>query len=583
MTRISLKEQYDNSSVIKQIADLTDQIDGYDEEIEQAVTTANEASSVASSAKSVADAAAAKNTEQDSRLDAIESTDTAQEQEIAGIKLKDTQQDASISAIEAKDTEQDSRLTAIEAKDTEQDAKIATIQAKDAEQDLSISTILDTDTKQDAAISALQTITNTLTNEVINSVSVTDGTQNGAIMVRLTDVGGRVISSPNYPWGQVATFALKQGAQAGYVYGELTLSDGEVIKSNDYQILQVIESDVYVTSITLTPYPTTGKLGGEIGYSNGNTAQINVIDVPTAPGVTSSINDLLSRMGVAEASINELDTRVKAIEDTPGVGAFTNTSRGTILGSTEDGKVSANDDGTGSVSGWSSVAKSADVEATYAKSADVAATYATKTALASTDAAVSECASGIAANRALISPCIDDVNISGSHLVFDKVNGEQKEIELPSGGDEWEEVSLTNFPADWVVGTRVRVYFKEISIIPPTAPTSWTQSFSGTPTYSFSDSKVLPHIEYELTSKNENSNPGTPIIFKLHNKGYYALVAELSVIGAVSEYNSVGSWGILNLFLVCFNGSSSIYTTLKIARGSVSQYIAKIERKIPTT
>ncbi len=439
MTRISLKEQYDNSSVIKQLADLTDQIVDYDERITEATDTANAAKTTADTAKTTADSAVAKNTEQDAKIVNIETVNTAQEQEIAGIKLKDAQQDTSIAAIQSKDDEQDTKIAAIQSKDSEQDAKIALIQAKDAEQDLSISSILDTDTKQDAAIDSLKTITNTLTNEVINSVNVVDGTQNGSIMVRLADVGGRVISSPSYPWGQVATFALKQGSEAGYVRGVLTLSDGEVIESNDFQILQIVESDVYVTSITLTPYPTEGKMGGEIGYSNGNTAQINVIDVPTAPGVTSNINDLLQRMGVAEQSINELDVRVTAIENIPGVGAFTNTSRGTILGSAEDGKVSANEDGTGSVSGWSDVVKSAQISDMLTKT-DAASTYLTKTDAAATyesieDAAQIESMANDAQNKA--NGCFNSVavNTAGDGLTFKTPGDDQVDVAIPTGTD----------------------------------------------------------------------------------------------------------------------------------------------------
>ena len=444
MTRISLKEQYDNSSVIKQLADLTDQIVDYDERITEATETATEAKTAADAAKTTADNAAAKNTVQDGRLDSIETVNTTQEQEIAGIKLKDAQQDVAIDELAAENDEQDTKIAAIQTKDSEQDAKIALIQAKDAEQDLSISSILDTDTKQDAAIESLKTITNTLTNEVINSVNVVDGTQNGSIMVRLADVGGRVISSPSYPWGQVATFALKQGSEAGYVRGVLTLSDGEVIESNDYQILQIVESDVYVTSITLTPYPTEGKIGGEIGYSNGNTAQMNIIDVPTAPGVTSNINDLLARMGVAEQSINELDVRVTAIESIPGVGAFTNTSRGTILGSAEDGKVSANEDGTGSVSGWNDVVKSAqisdmltktDAALTYLSKTDAAAAYETIEDAEQINVVANEAKSTAEDAQTKANGCFNDASFADGALTLKRVNDTQ--VTVPLSSPKW--------------------------------------------------------------------------------------------------------------------------------------------------
>ena len=74
------------------------------------------------------------------------------------------------------------------------------------------------------------------------------------------------------------------------------------------------------------------------------------------------------------------------------------------------------------------------------------------TSVIATTAVTTELASGISTNRNLINGTFDDVNISGSHLVFDKVNGEQKEIEIPSsGGDSWIEIDMVNItPTDFV-------------------------------------------------------------------------------------------------------------------------------------
>ena len=475
MTRISLKEQYDNSSVVKQIADLTDQIDGYDETIESAVSTANTAKTTADTAKTTADNAAAKNTEQDSRLSTIEAKDKTQDAEIVVINSKDSEQDIKIEtlqqaadtaakdidAIESAATDLTNRVDGIESDLTATEAVVATNQSglATAQGDVvalkgrtsvnegAIASQATKNTEQDSSIAALQTLTNNITSHLISNVAVRDGTDNGSIMVELTEENGSKITSPNYAWGKPNTFQLVQGTEAGYLRGKLILSDGTEIESNDFQILQIIESDVYVTSITLTPYPTTGKLGGEIGYSNGNTAQINPIDVPTASGVTSNINDLLSRMGVVESGLSDaqssitaltsrmssaeaknttqdnqitalqskdstidgqitaLDSRVTAIEETPGIGQFTNTSRGTILGSAIEGNVSANSDGTGSVSGWS------------------------KVATAQTTAALAQSTADDANNKA--NGCFNEVNVSGNSIIFQKPSGDVKSVEVP--------------------------------------------------------------------------------------------------------------------------------------------------------
>ena len=497
MTRISLKEQYDNSSVVKQIADLTDQIDGYDETIESAVSTANTAKTTADTAKTTADNAAAKNAEQDSRLSSIEAKDKTQDAEIVVINSKDSEQDIKIEtlqqaadtaakdidAIESAATDLTNRVDGIESDLTATEAVVAANQSglATAQGDIvalkgrtsvnegAIASQATKNTEQDSSIAALQTLTNNITSHLISNVAVRDGTDNGSIMVELTEENGSKITSPNYAWGKPNTFQLVQGTEAGYLRGKLILSDGTEIESNDFQILQIIESDVYVTSITLTPYPTTGKLGGTIGYSNGNTAQINPIDVPTAPGVTSNINDLLSRMGVVESGLSDaqssitaltsrmssvesknttqdnqitalqskdstidgqitaLDSRVTAIEETPGIGAFTNTSRGTILGSAIEGNVSANSDGTGSVSGWSKVATA---QSTADSAVSAAATAQSTADTAKSNAALAQSTADDANNKA--NSAITDATISGNTITFSRINDTSVDVDVPS-------------------------------------------------------------------------------------------------------------------------------------------------------
>ena len=328
-------------------------------------------------------------------------------------------------------------------------ANIVTLDGRLTTAESAISKTAAKDTEQDQSIATLQALTNNITGNLVSGVVMKDGTQNGSVIVEITKEAGGKVVSPVYPWGAVNTFQLLQGSQAGYVKGKLILSDGTEIESNEFQVLELVESDVYVTSITLTPYPETGKLGGTIGYSNGNTQEINVIDVPTAPGVTSNIEDLLTRMGVAESDIAEiksdvtavtervaavetrnteqdgeiaeleaehatingniaaLDVRVTAIEETPGVGQFTNTSRGTILGSTVDGAVSANADGTGSVNGWDKKASTTVTD---------------------------ELATGVSNAISQAQGSYNAVSVDGSTLTLTKGNGETDSVELPSGG-----------------------------------------------------------------------------------------------------------------------------------------------------
>ena len=83
------------------------------------------------------------------------------------------------------------------------------------------------------------------------------------------------------------------------------------------------------------------------------------------------------------------------------------------------------------------------------------------TSTIATTAVTTELASGISTNRNLINGTFDDVNISGSTLVFDKVNGEQKEIEIPSGSGSGEWISVSSLSdidtSKFTAGTQILI------------------------------------------------------------------------------------------------------------------------------
>ena len=287
-------------------------------------------------------------------------------QDIADLKIADVQLQANISAEE----------TARKAKDENLDSDIARIDSTDARQselirdnaDRITSTYNDlvsteaTVATHDSEIITLQAQGQALAKSLVSDVLMTDGTTAGSVQVSIEREDGSLITSANYRWGRDIGIRLEAGTQAGYVKAVISLSDGTELVSNEYKIVEVLESDVYVTAITLVPDMTAGTIGGNISYSNGTTQTINAVNVPTAPGVTSAIEALQSRMTAVEqknttqdSQISAIDARVKAIEDTPGVGQFGAGKLGTIAGSTVDGRVAAEDDGTGSVNGWSAL------------------------------------------------------------------------------------------------------------------------------------------------------------------------------------------------------------------------------------
>lgn len=320
-------------------------------------------------------------------------------EDIVNLKVRDTQLQAEITAEttareEAISAEVSARETAItaeatareeaitaeasarEAKDNALDADIARIDNTDAGQDQRIqdnadriATINNDLTATEATVAThnteiinLQAQTQALSKSLVSDVMMTDGTTAGSVQVSIEKEDGALITSANYKWGRDIGVRLEAGTQEGYIKTVISLSDGTELESNEYKIVEVLESDVYVTAITLVPDMTAGTIGGNISYSNGTTQTINTINVPTAPGVTSAIEALQSRMAAVEqknttqdSQISALDGRIQAIEDTPGISQFASGKLGTIAGSTADGRVKAEDDGTGSVNGWSAL------------------------------------------------------------------------------------------------------------------------------------------------------------------------------------------------------------------------------------
>lgn len=324
--------------------------------------------------------------------------------------------------------------------DAETDEAVKSLELSADNHAREIQAIKTTDQTQSNQIIALQALTDSITKSLITDVEVKTGTDAGSFIVSVIEEDGTKRSSDNFQYGRVGTFELLQGTQAGYVKGRLTLVDGSMITSNDFQILQITATDVYVTSITLTPNYQTGEISGEIGYSNGNTAQINAIKVPTAPGVTTNIEDLLTRMTAVEAKnttqdsqIGALDQRLANIESTSGIGKFSDTSLGTILGSSAAGKVRAEADGTGSVNGWND---KADVS--------IVNTKANQSALDATNAEVAKKAnqSDLATLQTAVQDCFNDVNYDSStnKITFTALGGQSNTINL-NGAEAWQSIA----------------------------------------------------------------------------------------------------------------------------------------------
>ena len=497
-------------------------------------------------------------------------------QDIADLKVADNQLQTNITAEttareEAISAEASARETAItaeasarEAKDTELNAAIARIDNTDAGQNQRIQDNSDKITStyndlvateatvatHDSEIITLQAQTQALSKSLVSDVLMTDGTTAGSVQVSIERKDGTLITSANYRWGRDIGIRLEAGTQAGYVKAVISLSDGTELVSNEYKIVEVLESDVYVTAITLIADQTAGTLGGNISYSNGTTQTINAVSVPTAPGVTSAIEALQGRMTAVEqknanqdASITAIDGRVQALENTPGIGQFANGRLGTIAGSAADGRVAAEDDGTGSVNGWSALKQRVTTAESNIVTAqgDISAldgrvgTHDTEISGIMTDISAIE-TKNTQQDTAISGLQSSKVNVAqgaanaGKALVVGS-DGNVAPGEISAGGIE--KIDLDNWPTDWQVGDSILITLK---CYPTTTSTSWTDSSTnvlGVSTTMYGDPWPMAFGAISTVNGTTNMNMMFPFV-------------NLSKCIARIQFNFVGGLNALN-------------------------------------
>ena len=532
-------------------------------------------------------------------------------QDIADLKVTDIRLQADINAettareeaISAEASAREAGITAEasarETKDTELDAAIARIDNTDTEQNQRIldnadrinSTYNDlvateaTVATHNSEIITLQANDQALTKSLVSDVIMTDGTTAGSVQVSIERKDGTLITSANYRWGKDIGIRLEAGTQAGYVKAVISLSDGTELVSNEYKIVEVLESDVYVTAITLIADQAAGTLGGNISYSNGTTQTINAVSVPTAPGVTSAIETLQTRMTAVEqknatqdASITAIDGRVQALENTPGIGQFANGRLGTIAGSTTDGRIKAEDDGTGSVNGWSALKQ----RVSTAEGQIVAA----QNNISALDGTVSQQTTDISGLRADVTN-IQNKNTAQDSAIAGKVaiaqgaanagkalivgsDGNVTPGEI-SGGEVWEKVDLSNFPKNWVAGDRVKIIFKQH--INQSSVGEWKTA------------------SITMGTNQNNTSGGAIFEFELGTSGVSACLIDFNTysippnsIGLViASTTNVADWNGANknmMFLksIAFNGNTCVSEIKTISITSVSTYISKMWR-----
>lgn len=465
-----------------------------------------------------------------SEIDTLNRRADKTDSDLASVQAKDIVQDSEIADLKPRVAMTESEITNLKTRADKTDSDLASVQAKDITQD-----------------SEIDGITKSLVSDVIMS----DGTTMGSVQVSIKREDDTLITSKNYKWGRDIGIRLEAGTQAGYVKAVIDLSDGTVLESNEYRIVEVLESDIYVTAITLVADQNAGTLGGNISYSNGTTQSINTVSVPTAPGVTSALESLQSRMTAVEqkntsqdGQITALDTRVKAIEDTPGVGQFDTGKLGTIAGSTADGRIKAETDGTGSVNGWGAL----------------------KDRVTASEGQITEL-DGMVAGK---------VNINQGSANAGKVlgisgDGNVSPIEPPSGGEVWKEVDLNNWPTNWVSGDKVRIIID--SYVTGTSSNSWNTIPPTIGIYGKDGNHLSNIVEFIIPENATQSNIPLSMYFERYSLNALAI----SSIKPVTSWNTNGHDKIrINGYR--FNGGGLAEDGVNISNSNITQYVHKMWR-----
>lgn len=563
-------------------------------------------------------------------------------QQINSIKQKDSQQDISIETLgnrvttlesdmdvaDLKDKvdRMDAELTSAESAIATNQNNIAKVEGKNVEQDTRIGNVetdvagLKTkDTSQDANISQIKAIADEFENRLTSGVAIRDGTNNGTVQVELTDVSGTKITSANYQWGKTADMKLVSGSSEGMFKSVITLSDGTVIESNEYQVtIGHTGEDIYVTAITLTANVDNATIGGTISYSNGTTQTINAVNVPTAPGVTSAIESLQTRMTAVEqknalqdtnieknttdisnlstkvntniqdisaikeknaqqdGELSALDTRIGAIEDAGNITKFENGKLGTIMGSTVEGNIGANTDGTGYVNGFSTLKGRVDTHDTHLQTldADIEAFALAKTGSNNVHLVTP---SGNGTEQPIVESV--GINVSDDNKLQVSVNNiASPQVQLPSGGsggggEVWEEIDINNFPTDWTADDRVKVLFRLAPNGLTTEPNSWDSLIIANMPTEFDVCNEI--YEFKLKDTSSDIIKGGVIGMDVHTT--YILFTFIDYVGGYQNWNTL-TRPYFTFKIVGFNGASISYDEVQISDITMGLYIKKMWR-----
>ena len=282
-------------------------------------------------------------------------------------------------------------------------------------------------------VPTLEAQVNGVTESLVSDVEVLNGTTAGKFKVRIEREKAALIDSNDYDLSKVNSIELIQGSGPAMVKAQLTLSDGTVLRSDDFLFTtESIGTDVYISSFTFKSGNVNGTISADIGLNNGVTIEANNFLVPTDPNIISSISDLDTRVSAIEgdSGLNELKAAVANLQvDKADVNNVNQSIR------------------TGAINVYSLNLPTGTQSTNKPDSCGIA---------------VKESESGklnrstpLRVTRSYYDNFASDYVTEGLGNVA-LIDDSGKPKNFTAGGEVWEEVDLNNWPTDWVDGDRIK-------------------------------------------------------------------------------------------------------------------------------
>lgn len=494
----------------------------------------------------------------------------------------------------------DNRLTAVEGDVTALESEVSTINNElDTKADkteipdtstFATKTEVDTmDSKVDAIDSQLdtmQTEMDGLLKEVVDGVAMSS-TAHGTVQVQIShEDGSNDISAPiDLGLVEEGGIVLQSGTTDRSFKLIVTLTDGTSWQTNDFVIPEGGGTEVSVTNISIAQGTGADKIQVKIGLSDGSTISSNDWTVVTP----SEFSALGTRVTTAEGNItknagdiSDLDSRVQALEDSPGYALQPATA--TALGGVKIGAgIIVQSDGTIAVDmtkiNTAAVASTVKFTADGSKvtlhadsvggseftkdipqaSQGGAGTidHASYAKIAANESAISELEADVAA----LAPSVSVNEEADPPTITVGINGKTAQANLPSGGDEWEEIDINSLPTDFSRTDILKFEFKIVAENSASLEGNDNRSSFATFRYSGESSGAM--------------NVDIPLLISGYQGGF-----NIWFIDSMRNFNSLNQGNFfMTVYRLRWSGSAWTGGSYNITNSNFSDYIRHFWRK----